>query len=500
MVVSLDFPRSSFLGSTSLLPETPHPQAPSLEPVTSSWNSQNQKIAAYEKCFEKIDSSIDDPVSKAKSSPAIVIRPPPNSSSPLRVNTVSLRDMTYTDNTEKFSGPRLSMMEEPSIPVISLYSDTSQVNSHWKRNASVESSSAKKDELSNNKMGLKDADNLLKRKYELRVPHLHVEDGFTFSPKSTEAVNSLDTSSETLDHYYPAVDSPCWKGAITSHLSPFEVSEALSPHNLMDQLAALDGLNFQGPQNFSLGIDDSTKVSSQKPNENTEYHKNVHAENGLLPSGKRSSVVNHLSSEQRLLDAFQARPYYQKLSCGDGNQCADDITRPKRDDLLLNISKSDSSVDLSHTMPQSFEEVKFASERKLLSGVGVEVNGNNIIDVSGDGSSNDAYHLTEHISCSSSSGEDAPTKLTKQFLPDSTSKIDVHMLINTVQDLSVLLLSQCHNDACSLKAQEHETLKCVVDNLNACLTKKGQKMPEQDSSHFLEELPDLNKVHCFSMI
>ena len=494
MVISLDFPRTPLLGSTSVLTEPLHPQAPSPEPVSISWNAQTQLLSAYEKCFGKIDSSVDDPVSKAKSSPAIVIRPPPNSSGSLGVNTFSSRNMTCTDSGEKFSGHHLFNLEVPHIPVISegreLYSDTSQVNGHWRRNVYAESSS-KKDELSNNEMGLKDADSLLKGKSELRVPRLNVEDGFTFSPKSTEAVNSIDNTSETLDHYFPAVDSPCWKGVITSHLSPFEVSEALNPHNLMGQFEALDGFDLQGPQMFSLSVDDATKVSSQKPNENTEYHKNVHAENGLLPSRNIPSVVNHSSREQRSVDALKMRPYYQKPISGGDNQFSNEISQSKRDD-----SKGDSNPELAHTMQQRLQELQFFSQRKLLSGIGVEVIGNIINDVSGD----ESYHLTEHISCSSLSGEDASTKLMKPLLPESTPKINVHMLISKVQYLSVLLLSQCSDDAVSLKGQEHETLTRAIDNLNACLTMKGQKSPKQDGSHFLGEFPDLNKVHCFYMI
>lgn len=498
MVVSLDFPRTSFLGSTSVLPETPHPRAPSLEPATNSWNYRKPQSALYEKCFRKIDSCVDDPVSKAKSSPAIVIRPPANSPSSLGVNSFSSRNMICTDNSENVSGHHLSNTEEPHIPVISegreLYSDTSQLNGHWQRNdhLSMESSSTKKHELLNNEMGVKETDNLLRARSELQIPHLNVEDGFSFSPNSIEAVNSIDNTSETFDHYNPAVDSPCWKGSITSHFSPFEVSEALSPHNLMEQLGALDGFNLQGHHIFPLNSDDAVNVSSLKPNENTEYHKNVCGENGLLPSRKRPSVVNHPSREQRSLDAFKTGPYCQKLSSGDGNQSSNDIIQPKRDHSLLNSSKSD-NLELSHTMRQSFEEVKFTSERKLSSGVGVEVTGNNINDVSGDGSSHETYHLTENISCSPLSGDDASTKLTKQPASESTPKIDVHMLINTVQDLSVLLLSHCSDNAFSLKEQDHETLKRVIDNFDACLTKKGQKIAEQGSSHFLGELPDLNK-------
>lgn len=499
MTVPLDFPRISFSGSTSPLSETHHPQASSLESATNSWNCRKPLTASYEKCFVKVDSCVDDPASKAKSSPAIIIRPPANSASSLGVNTVSLRNMTCTDNCD-FSG-HLSKMEEPYIPVISecreLYSDTSKLNGLWQRNdrLSVESSSTRKDDFLNNEMGMKDADNLLKATPELQVPNLNVEDGYTFSPKSTEAVLSMDNTSETFDYYNPAVDSPCWKGATTSHFSPFEVSEALSPCNPTGQFKPLDGFNLQGPHSFSLNIDDAIIVSSQKPNENPEYHKNMCGEHDLLPSRKRPSVGNHPSKEQKSCNAFEAGPCCPKLSGGDSNQFSADINQQKINHLQLNSSRSDSNLEPSRAMQPSFEEMKFTSERKLLPGVGVEVTGNSVNDVLGHDSFRETYRLTEKVSCSSLSGDDAPTKLNKG-VSESAPKIDVHMLINTVQDLSVLLLSHCSDDAFCLKEQDHETLTHVIGNLEACL-KKVQQRTEQDSSHFLEELPDLNKVFLF---
>ncbi|KAJ6687416.1 hypothetical protein OIU74_016157 [Salix koriyanagi] len=50
-------------------------------------------------------------------------------------------------------------------------------------------------------------------------------DFFNLAMDGHEAIGSAENTSESLDHYNHAVDSPCWKGAPVSLLSAFEVSE-----------------------------------------------------------------------------------------------------------------------------------------------------------------------------------------------------------------------------------------------------------------------------------
>ncbi|KAG1360882.1 hypothetical protein COCNU_09G003450 [Cocos nucifera] len=55
----------------------------------------------------------------------------------------------------------------------------------------------------------------------LKIKHLKISDAFKSAYRSAEPEDSMQSSSETLDEVYLAVDSPCWKGTPASQQSPF---------------------------------------------------------------------------------------------------------------------------------------------------------------------------------------------------------------------------------------------------------------------------------------
>lgn len=80
------------------------------------------------------------------------------------------------------------------------------------------------------------------------------------------------------------------------------------------------------------------------------------------------------------------------------------------------------------------------------------------------------------------SGDYAHSKLRRALEEDSTPKLDVKMLVNAMFNLSGLLLSH----SCALEEPDYETLRHIISNVNACLSKK------QESA-----FPRLQKVCCF---
>ncbi|WVZ18578.1 hypothetical protein V8G54_005900 [Vigna mungo] len=62
-----------------------------------------------------------------------------------------------------------------------------------------------------------------------------------------------------------------------------------------------------------------------------------------------------------------------------------------------------------------------------------------------------------------------------------TGKLNVQMLVNTMQNLSELLLYHCENDVCELKEGDCNVLKHVISNLNTCALKTAEQIaPAQE--------------------
>ncbi|XP_047178993.1 flocculation protein FLO11 [Vigna umbellata] len=63
----------------------------------------------------------------------------------------------------------------------------------------------------------------------------------------------------------------------------------------------------------------------------------------------------------------------------------------------------------------------------------------------------------------------------------TTEKLNVQMLVNTMQNLSELLLYHCENDVCELKERDCNVLKHVISNLNTCALKTTEQIaPAQE--------------------
>ncbi|KAK9292627.1 hypothetical protein L1049_020602 [Liquidambar formosana] len=504
-----EFSRTSILGSSSIFPET-HPQTPFLESIKNSWNSQKPYSASYGKCFRQHDLCLNESVTK--SSPSLIIRPPTVGASSSASNTVPFTSKNSTGSdaagkSEVFSRNNPSNVKDPLLSPgfegKEIRLDTSRLSIHLETNEHnvADISSTKKEIYSHKNFTKEGFDNLFKSRSEPEVPHISNTDGLSLALDVAEAINSVENSSRSLDQYNPAVDSPCWKGATAARFSPFEVSKAVTPQLLMKELEACNGSSLQGPQIFPLNTDDAVRVFSQKLSENIEYQENVCVENGLPPPAKRPSVASYSFNEHGSDDAVKAGSCSTKPSCGYGFQFFNDVHEPRREDALPNNSKSDADYKPSNITQRSLEELKFTSERKHPSGTCVADTGINLNDVSGDGLSHMPFHAMKHVLFPPSSGEDAPGNFARPHGGESIRKLDVQMLVKTMHNLSELLQFHCSNDVCALKEQDHETLKDVIKNLNACILTNAEQMtptqeslfPQQGTSRFSGELTNLLK-------
>jgi hypothetical protein len=503
-IMPVDYSKiTSFMGPPSPLPEN-HPNAPA-----SSRGCQVPYNTSFEKHLRQHDASPRDGASFMTSSPLLVIRQPDIDTNFSAPNRGPLKDVNFgTDAADPDPyGNNPSNVNE-FCPLLSSASkarfDTSQVSIHLDRNdrISVDSFSAENEKMSKDKSISEDVlDQVFKAKSALQISHTS-SDGFNLALDFIEAINPVENASESLDHYSPAVDSPCWKGAPVTCFSPFEASKAVNSQ-YMKKLESCNSSDFPMPQFFHLNIDDAVKLSSQNPNEKTD-----HVERGLRPNLKRALDANSLFREPRLDDSAKAGSFHSKSSCGNEAQHSDNICEPEKGHALTSKPTGDSDLKPSLTMQQKIEANKMISENKHSSETCVADLVSNIVDFARYGSSNEPCHATENGLSSVSSVEDASSKLTKLHEADSTPKIDVQILVNTMRSLSNVLLFHSSNDSLALKEGDLEALKDVIFNLHRCIVKDNEQIiptqeslfPQQGTSQDLEELPKLPKVCCFLLL
>lgn len=432
----VEYSSKSYVGPSSVFPET-------------------YSLASYEKVINP-----NDITSVRKSSPGLVIRAPNTTS--FNNQGIGSLDLTmdFAANSNLFEGK--------------VHVDSSKGNCNLEGDnlSFLELSTEKKEKLLSNISVTKDP---FRTNSGLQVTHS--------SPSGNESLNCFENSSDSLDHFNHAVDSPCWKGVPISHYSALETCGS-APPQLTKTIEACSGSNLTGPTNNTIKF--------QKPSEFP------------VPSPERISVAKMLIQEFGSLGDVKEGSYPLKSSYGHGFQLSDDIEESRKEYALSKKSFYGLNLKPFHSTQQSLEEGKLTSERKCKSGTGVADVGMNTSDFSEGCSLHVPFHATEHVLSSPPAVEAAPSEPSKMCGKELAPKICVQTLINTMQNLSELLLSYCSNEACELKSQELSVLKNVINNLDKCILKNfGTVVPSQESlfpektSEFLRELPKLHKV-CFS--
>ncbi|XP_037496651.1 uncharacterized protein LOC105640811 isoform X2 [Jatropha curcas] len=500
-----EYSKTSSSTSTLLVPENCS-QAPAIKAV-NSWNHQMPFGASYEKCFRKHDASPSDFATIVNSSsPAVVIRPP-DTSSPRNMNPGNDED------DKDFASKDSSVVKEPH-PFMSskgyVYFDASQVSFHLQQNDQVaaEFSSAKNEEQSSSGDASADAlNNFAKGKPGIQAPHRSL-DGFNLVVDKNEAINSVKNHSENLDNYTPAVDSPCWKGAPVSQFSQFEVSEAVTPQN-MKKLEACSGSNLQSHQIFTFSANDAVKSFPEKTSKNSVHHDAWSLGNHSTSSLRRPLVANVFPREE-IVDAAKSGPQYTNSSCFEGVQISDDAVSNKSTDnsdhkphkneqqscegakwtsgkncapgFGANIKSTDNSDHRPHQNEEhSCEDAKWTSGKNCAPGFGIDIE-MEMNDNPDDCSSHVPFDAIEHVLHSPPFADDVPTKLSKSHGEESTRTMNVRTLLDTMQNLSELLLFHFSHDACELNEDDYGVLKGVISNLDLCMLKNVETMTSLQES------------------
>lgn len=448
----VDYSRS-FLGSLSGLPDSSL-ELPSFMIGTSSGKHQIPYRASNE---AQLKLHANDSISIAKSSPTLVIGPAVGCGfSVPKLNLGS--DKTDTDPCSKKVS---SFIHSDGAKRVF---DSSQLSIHLEIDdpTSLGLLVTKNEEMSDKECITGNTlHHTLKSKFGPQISNA-THEGFNLDLNSNENINSVEDSSESVDHYNPAVDSPCWKGVPTSRSSPFD---AAVPEKKRQE--GFTNSNVQEKQIF--GIITGDRVSSQKPNENTRYHDFGSPENGLEFPLNTSQVTNSTFGEQKSDDIIKIGFDSETK----GIQHSDDIHEHGSNSIGCSNFKSSPNTE------QNIQGYGLPSE-----------------------SINEAtLHVSPHLPFPVVHAISSfTTELNKTNEGPSTPTIDVPMLISTMHNLSEVLLFHCTSGSYQLKQKDLVTIQSVIDHLSVCTSKNAEKMisiPEstsdKDTSGYIGELHKLQE-------
>ncbi|XP_028806615.1 uncharacterized protein LOC114761425 [Neltuma alba] len=345
--------------------------------------------------------------------------------------------------------------------------DSGPIHMHLNRD---ESTSANNVMLPDSHVSTGVVDYIFKARKEFQNPQASLNN-LSLGFRNDEDVNLK--SFENVDKCNPAVDSPCWKGAPATHFHSFDGSEALYPQHEKSNEENFS-LNFEGPRNFRLDASNITEISCDNSKTNQVDNETDYLEKGLAGSSRKFSVANVSSEENNLEGAASTGCFEYKPIYDYGLHYLDDNSEMTENNVPSNKSTYDSESRFSNNEQQIMEE-KMSQKQHTLSGACADagVNSNEYSKYFTSDSAEPSPSLPSRAAASTAFKESAAKA--------STLKINIQILVDTMHNLSELLLFHCLNDTCELKENDCSVLSNVISNLNTCASKNaGQMFPVQD--------------------
>ncbi|KAF1865353.1 hypothetical protein Lal_00004727 [Lupinus albus] len=355
--------------------------------------------------------------------------------------------------------------------------DLSHLRTHIERDKHSTSTNA----MISEKVSRDIVNDIFKERHGFQNPHAGL-DNLSLKLNAIEDINSAEKSFEDADRCNPTLDSPCWKGAPAAHFSRHEDYVALSPEYLHKKEEYI-GPAIQEPQSYSL---DNNNLKYPSKNSNS-YH---WQETGLEGSSMKRSVTKDASLDCNSYGAVNAGSFQSESSHDRGLQYLDDTTETKENSIPSTRPTYVGESGSSHTLHQVIEENNLMYKKQHSLCFGGANAGSNVIE------------CVEHSAHTAGGAEagcnvnkcmaapyppkddqykhslalDALNTLEKSAGEVSTEKLNVQMLVDTMHNLSELLLCHCLNDAHEMKERDHNVLKNVINNLNACALKKSEQI------------------------
>eukprot|EP00258_Populus_trichocarpa_P051254 XP_024467273.1 uncharacterized protein LOC18103452 isoform X3 [Populus trichocarpa] len=307
----------------------------------------------------------------------------------------------------------------------------------------------------------------------------------------------IGNSSEIINENDSDLDSPCWKGKLSANQSTCEVSRPDDFQHLKSARGACSNLNPLAPHFVP-------SCGKQKVNyRGTECE----GDDSLTFQKTESSAVSLFSREHTLQKPGTAGSSSSDRSSITETHCSiDNHVRNKEYEPLTNSSTS-SMLSSSCVVQPSILEDYFTSNGQLLTGKKVGGSGKDIKDAVSNGSTSVSLLASEHVTSSSSCRVGVSSALSETYglvtKPLCTPpKLDIQIVVKTINQVSELLMQNCSYDLDSLNEHEHDIMKRVVCNLNACIRNRVREHTlTSESSHprasyCVVKSADLNKC-CF---
>ncbi|KAF9673074.1 hypothetical protein SADUNF_Sadunf11G0111000 [Salix dunnii] len=454
--ISSKFSTSSDVHSSAIV-QDPHSGVPAI-----SWSSNDSDIACFERRFSE---QLDGCAAKGNA-------PPSSDSNPLcALESVSLGAGTsyspfnhaWSQNLDSDGHDRVSKNDT------FWYSLDSLIDCHATVDKSKE---VLHDEVltdkSKGKMSKPVTQEVMeplsmeKSEPQITCPSRHIE----LASKSLGVKESdpIGDSSEIINENDSDVDSPCWKGKQIANQSTCEVSRPDNFQHFKSTRAACSNLNPLAPHFFP-------SYGKQKGNyRGTECER----DDCLTFQKTESSMVSLFSREQTLQKPGTAGSSSSDQSSITETHCSIDMHVPNKEYELLTNSSSSPMLNSSCVFQPSIPEDYFISNGQLLTGHKVRGSGKVIEDAVPNGSTSLSLLASKHVISSSSrrvgvssASSETHGLVTKPLC--TPPKLDIQIVVKTMNQMSELLMQNCTNDLDSLNEHEHDIMKRIVYNLNACI-------------------------------
>ncbi|CAL1360731.1 unnamed protein product [Linum trigynum] len=309
----------------------------------------------------------------------------------------------------------------------------------------------------------------------LQVPRMY-PDGFSVLVDN-KSLNSADNIAENLAHHSSALDSPCWKGASISHRSGSEVARSYDLRKVED----FSGTNLLGPEVSPFTPYGADLVNPQNSGDCETHNAARDPEECLGPFKEQTGASASIFSGEGIGCGMKLETHNTTVSCSPGVQSSDGIcTLNNGDDLFR----------------QSVETFDGEAPKKQITGEGQGTTvkhawsndpETNKSDYPEYWSSHVSFHAIEQVLLSPPSAESSPTleknkaecrpsELTRPSNRKSAPYVYIKTLVNSMHDLSELLLLHCSNEACELAEEDCETLKEVLKNVHSSLMNKAEEV------------------------
>ncbi|XP_023541621.1 uncharacterized protein LOC111801731 isoform X1 [Cucurbita pepo subsp. pepo] len=475
---NLNIERISNMDAHSAFPGChPKTRTPPSNPASSSQNSPFLKKPPYLEISREQDSRLNVTTSIVNSPATFSIRPSVVSTDSFAWNVGSCHVSDYGYEAKQ-GGNNLSNLKE-LLPVNSESKEFVSAENYdtcIDKNDPVitEPSSTKIHDLRNNIHSAKDSpDRRLKAGMRLHIPDASPH--FSLDPKGIETATTTESSSESFDQYnLAAVDSPCWKGVPINQISPFQAFEIVTPSRTK-MLEVYNSVNLSLSQVPPSTAEDTVKVIVHEPNESTI---GSILEKGATSSPKMPSVI--VPAEQKSSNSVKAGEFCSKMGCFHPATSSVYETFEDGGDFYSSCS-----------IPQNKYKHNLVSGKRIGRTSCTEKHADarlNSDNSSGNGLNHLSFDAAEHV-------QNLPSELVKAFHGESTSKVDIRILVDTLHSLSELLLAHCSNGLDALHQKDVMSLETVMNNLDVCINSVGSQgslSPEQRTSQSLEQFHQLH--------